>query len=150
MVLRHPLKSIAVLLNFFSIALLTVFMLYSATAIAETMVDCNAIHTGPCTKKAAGRSVTLEITPRPVRHMAELAFKVTVDPCATLPSTLMLDLSMPGMHMGKNQVVLTRKSTCTWEGKGVIVRCMSGRKLWQATILSTELGSPAFTFDVHD
>jgi hypothetical protein len=82
--------------------------------------------------------------------MAELTFSVTVTPGTAIPSTLTLDLSMPGMYMGKNQVVLQRKSTCTWEGKGVIVRCMSGRKLWQATIVSADLGNPSFIFEVRD
>jgi hypothetical protein len=117
---------------------------------AGTIADCNAIHSGPCTKQSAGRTVVLEINPRPVRQMAELTFAVTVTPGTALPSTLTLDLSMPGMYMGKNQVVLQRKSTCTWEGKGVIVRCMSGRKLWQATIVSADLGNPSFTFEVRD
>jgi hypothetical protein len=114
------------------------------------MADSNAIHSGPCTKHTAGRTVVLEINPRPVRHMAELTFTVTVTPGTDIPSTLTLDLTMPGMYMGKNQVMLQKKRTGTWEGKGVIVRCMSGRKLWQATIVSADLGNPSFTFEVRD
>lgn len=146
MVLRRQVKRSSLILAICSIALL----LFSATAHAETKADCNSIHSGPCTRQAAGRSISLEINPRPVRHMTDLTFTVTVTPCTALPSILILDLSMPGMYMGKNQVTMRKKSDCTWEGKGLIVRCMSGRKLWQATILSNDLGNPAFSFDVRD
>jgi hypothetical protein len=146
MVLRRQVKEIAAMATLCCLALL----LCAPSVFAESTADCNAIHNGPCTKQAAGRTVTLEINPRPVRHMTDLTFTVTVTPCASMPSALMLDLSMPGMYMGKNLVVLKRKSTCTWEGNGLIVKCMSGRKLWQATILSAELDNPVFSFDVRD
>jgi len=111
--------------------------------------DCN-IHEGPCTKKAGTATVTLDITPRPVRHMEELLFSLTVKPCSSLPDTLMLDLSMPGMDMGKNQVSLVKTGNCLYRGKGIIVKCKSGRKLWKATLLAAPLNNPAFTFDVRD
>ena len=82
--------------------------------------------------------------------MQELTFTLTVQPCETLPASLLLDLSMPGMMMGKNQVTLLKKSNCIYEGKGVIVRCMSGRTLWRVTIISDELHNPAFTFNVRE
>jgi hypothetical protein len=131
-------------------ALFAMMALCPLPASSETAADCNAIHTGPCTKLVQERKVTLEIDPKPVRHMAELTFRVTVEPCMELPSILLLDLGMPGMMMGENRVRMSRKSACTWEGKGIIVRCMSGRKLWQATILSPALANPSFTFDVRD
>ncbi|MBM3162776.1 MAG: hypothetical protein FJZ79_05570 [Chlorobi bacterium] len=115
----------------------------------EQKPDCD-IHGGPCTKTAGNSAVTLEISPRPVKHMQELLFSVTVKPCASLPDNLLLDLSMPGMEMGKNQVRLVRKGNCLYQGKGLIVKCMSGRKLWKATLLSEKLNNPAFTFDVRD
>ncbi len=122
----------------------------TAPAAAEPAADSNAIHAGPCTRSAAGREVTLEIDPKPVKHMKELTFRVTVEPCEGLAPNLLLDLSMPGMVMGRNQVRMSKRSGCTWEGKGLIVRCMSGRTLWKATLLSPELGNPAFTFNVRD
>jgi hypothetical protein len=146
MVLRHSLTAAATLLSLSFVALL----LCAAPLHAGTMADDNAIHSGPCTKQSAGRNVTLEISPKPVRHMTPLTFTVTIIPSNALTSTILLDLSMPGMYMGKNQVELKRKNDGTWEGKGLIVRCMSGRKQWQATVLSAELGNPAFTFDVRD
>ena len=63
---------------------------------------------------------------------------------------ILLDLSMPGMQMGKNQVTLFKKNACLYEGKGIIVRCMSKRTLWQVKILSDELKNTAFTINVRD
>jgi hypothetical protein len=82
--------------------------------------------------------------------MQELTFILTVTPCTSLPDTLVIDLGMPGMVMGRNQTVMKRTSGCTWKGTGIVVRCMSGRTLWQATILSEALNNTAFTFDVKE
>lgn len=143
MVLRRQLTRAA-------LALLVAMPLGAAPALADYTADSNAIHSGPCTKQAGDRQVTLDISPKPVKHMQELTFKVTMAPAEGLPSSLILDLSMPGMMMGKNQVTLKRQPGGAWEGKGIIVKCRSGRTLWQATILSPELGNPAFSFDVRD
>jgi len=129
----------------------TATLWHTSSARAEpAAAECDTIHTRPCTKVAAGRNVTLDITPKPVRHMKELTFTVTIDPCTSLPDTLQLDLSMPGMYMGKNRVTLAKTGECSYTGKGIIVRCMSGRTLWQATLLLPELNNPAFTFNVRD
>ncbi|NTV66893.1 MAG: hypothetical protein HGB06_04290 [Chlorobaculum sp.] len=117
---------------------------------AEPRANSNAIHSGPCAKQANGRTVTLDITPRPVRAMQPLLFRVSVEPSGDLPPVLMLDFSMPGMYMGQNRMKLVRTASGAWEGRGVIVRCMSGKKLWQLMLLSPELGNPAFSFDVRD
>lgn len=109
--------------------------------------DCD-INRGPCIKTAGKRTIIFDIAPKPVKAMEELTFVVKTEPCASLPETLTLDLGMPGMMMGKNQVVLRKQSDCTWSGKGIIVRCMSGRTLWRATLLSDALNNTAFTFDV--
>lgn len=143
MVLRRQLSRAA-------LALFVAMSLGATPALADYTADSNAIHSGPCTKQAGDRQVTLDISPKPVRHMQELTFRVTMAPAEGLPSSLILDLSMPGMMMGKNQVTLKRQPGGAWEGKGIIVKCRSGRTLWQATILSPELGNPAFSFNVRD
>ncbi|NTU67516.1 MAG: hypothetical protein HGB02_01400 [Chlorobiaceae bacterium] len=143
MVLRRQVSR-AALLSF------AAFAMAAATSRADSPADSNAIHAGPCTKRADGRLVTLEIDPKPVRHMRELTFRVTIEPCDGMPQHLLLDLAMPGMVMGRNQVRLSRRNGCTWEGRGLIVRCMSGRTLWRATLLSPGPGNPVFTFDVRD
>lgn len=130
--------------------MLVLLPLLPTSARADFIASNNAIHSGPCSKKAANRVVTLEIDPKPVRHMKELTFRVTVSPDDGMPAMLLLDLGMPGMVMGKNQLKMARKSDGSWEGKGVIVRCMSGGNLWKATIISPELGNPGFTFNVRN
>ena len=124
-------------------------MLISGSTLSANPVD-TTIHEKACTITSGSYTVTLNIDPKPIKHMKELTFSVTVSPCDKLPASLLLDLSMPGMAMGKNQVTLVKKSACLYEGKGIIVRCMSGRTLWQATILSDELNNPAFTFNVRE
>ena len=128
------------------------FVLFACMMMAggTLMAKESNIHQGPCSVTVGQRTVTLNIEPKPVKHMKELTFNVTVTPCDKLPDTLLLDLSMPGMQMGKNQVMLVKKSGCLYEGKGIIVRCMSGRTLWQATVLSDTLNNPAFTFNVRE
>jgi hypothetical protein len=133
--------------EFASLALL-VSMLIAGSTLSANTVD-NSIHEKACSVTAGKRIVTLNIDPKPVSAMKELTFSVTVKPCDKLPETLLLDLSMPGMAMGKNQITLVRKSACFYEGKGIIVKCMSGRTLWQVTLLSDELKNPAFTFNVR-
>ena len=136
-------------ITFFCTLALIAFMLIAGSTLSANPVD-NSIHEKACSVTAGQRTVTLNIDPKPVKHMKELTFSVTISPCDKLPDTLLLDLSMPGMEMGKNQVTLVRKSACLYEGKGIIVRCMSGRTLWQVTILSDELKNPAFTFNVRE
>jgi len=142
MVLRHQIKGVTALALFAS-------LLAPDRTLTGNERTCN-IHQGACTIIAGRRTVTLNIEPKPVRAMHELTFSVTVAPCDSLPERLLLDLSMPGMQMGKNQVALAKKNTGTYEGRGIIVRCMSGRTLWRAAILSAELNNPAFIFNVRE
>ncbi|NTW54218.1 MAG: hypothetical protein HGB15_05580 [Chlorobaculum sp.] len=130
---------------------LSLLLLVAAMPLhAEPKADSNAIHDAPCAKPANGRKVTLDITPRPVRAMQPLLFRVSVEPADNLPPVLTIDFSMPGMYMGQNRMKLVRTASGAWEGRGVIVRCMSGKKLWKLMLLSPELGNPAFSFDVRD
>lgn len=122
------------------------FILISGSRL---MAKKSNIPQDPCTIIAGGRCVTLNIEPKPVKAMKELTFSVMVTPSNRLPDKLLIDLSMPGMQMGNNQITLVKKSACLYEGKGIIVRCMSGRTLWQVKILSDKLNNPAFTFNVR-
>jgi hypothetical protein len=105
------------------------------------------IHHGPCSQKIGDTEVSLEITPRPVRAMRELHFKVVVrgDDPSQPP---FVDLDMPGMFMGPNVVRLKASSPHTNEGSGLLVRCMSGRRDWRATVCLPEIGAAQFFFDV--
>jgi hypothetical protein len=113
---------------------------------AQSVIDC-AIQSGPCTKSFADGTLTLDITPRPVRAMHDLTFTVTFSGVKPA-SDLVIDLSMPGMPMGPNRVVLKRAGDNTYQGTGVIVRCPSGRRTWKATVAVPDKGSAEFVFDV--
>ena len=143
MVFRHQIAS-----GSCALAVLACLLIPGNRLIAKTR-EC-AIHDGPCTVTTGNRSVILNIEPKPVRAMKELLFSVTITPGDNLPATLQLDLTMPGMQMGQNQITLHKKSDGIYEGKGIIVRCMSGRTLWQVTFLSREMNNPSFTFNVRE
>jgi hypothetical protein len=105
------------------------------------------IHQGPCSQTIGDTEVSLEITPHPVMAMRELHFKVMVR--GRYPSQPpFVDLDMQGMFMGPNVVRLTASSPRTYEGRGLIVKCMSHRTKWRATVCLPEIGAAHFFFDV--
>ncbi len=112
----------------------------------EVKVDCD-IQSGGCQKQINARTVHLEILPKPVKAMKDLTFQVKISGDSILEAPF-IDLGMPGMKMGPNRVILKKKDAATYEGQGVIVRCKSGKTIWQATVVLPELGSVVFTFDV--
>ena len=113
---------------------------------AESQINCDP-HKGLCIKSIGSLTVSLEITPRPVKAMHELIFTVAIsgNPPSKDPY---IDLGMPGMKMGPNRVLLKRTDQGYYEGKGVIVRCPSGRRTWFANITLPESGEVKFIFDV--
>ena len=141
------------LVNLFSVVLLTVFLLAAPGRIAagdkyQEMINCD-LHQGTCTRSLAGCTVTLTVTPRPVKAMQDLLFQVRLS--GKLPSNIKppyIDLKMPGMNMGPNRVQLKSTGNATYEGRGVIVRCPSGRRTWQAAVTIHTAGQTDFIFDV--
>lgn len=112
----------------------------------QAAINCD-IQKGACTQSMAGRNITLEVLPRPVKAMQELTFKVRIGGDVDLaPSRIRLN--MPAMDMGKNQVPLKLNAQGIYEGKGVIVRCRSGRRTWKATVDFPNIESVDFIFDV--
>jgi hypothetical protein len=141
------------LLNMFTVVLLIAFLLAAPGRISagdkyQEMINCE-LHQDACTQNLAGFTVTLEVTPRPVKAMRDLSFKVTLTgklpPNTKLPY---IDLGMPGMNMGPNRVQLKSAGNATYEGRGVIVRCPSGRRTWQAAVTIPDVGQTDFIFDV--
>ena len=108
--------------------------------------DCS-IDQGPCTKSVGNREVIFDISPKPVSVMKEVTFIVHVIGRNVAP-TLLLDLSMPGMYMGRNEVVLKKRPDGKYVGKGILPRCPSGRRLWQAEIDIPGTGKVSFRFNV--
>lgn len=113
---------------------------------AEVKLDCD-IQSGSCRKQINGRIVDLEILPKPVKAMTDLTFQVKISG-DLLSEAPFIDLGMPGMKMGPNRVVLKKIGAATYEGQGVIVRCQSGKTIWQATVTLPDIGKAVFTFDV--
>jgi hypothetical protein len=136
-----------------TIAILAMFLLsFSGTGRAgdkyQEMINCQ-LHQGACTQSLKESTVTLTVTPRPVTAMQDLLFQVSLKgklPPETQPPYI--DLGMPGMDMGPNRVQLKSACDATYEGKGVIVRCRSGRRTWQATVTIPDVGRTEFIFDV--
>jgi len=112
----------------------------------EFTVNCNA-HKGACSQSSGNFTVTLEITPRPVKAMQDLIFKVSIAGARPAKHPH-IDLGMPAMKMGPNQVSLKPTGPGTYEGTGVIVRCPSGKRTWFANIVIPGEGEVKFVFDV--
>ena len=96
-----------------------------------------------------GREVLLSITPWPPGSMREVDFIVSLQGYAGTASPY-VDLSMPGMEMGRNRVDLSRGADGRYRGKGVFVRCPSGRRGWEATVTAPGAGKAVFHLDVAD
>jgi len=121
---------------------------------------------GPCTAPlSGGGQVTLELGPRPLRTMKDLAVRAAVSrggeardgapaPSSLSPTggegrgeraagagvKLSVSFTMPGMEMGRNEVAL-EPGPDGFAGKAVLVRCPSGRKQWAADVAVTRGGA---------
>ena len=129
----------------FSVLLLFVFVSIAHSAPSHAS-ECD-IDRGPCTAIAGRTEVTLDITPQPVKAMKELFFRVTVKG-SQIKAPLLLKLSMPGMYMVRNEVVLKKMPDGSFSGRGIIPRCPSGKKLWQADIAIPSDGRVSYRFYV--
>ena len=124
------------------------------TAFADdSLINCDA-HKDACSQTIGDLTVSLEITPRPVKAMQDLVFKVSLtgsppgqSPYSPLQNPY-IDLGMPAMKMGPNRVELKENDAGTYEGRGVIVRCKSGRRTWFANVTIPGTGEVKFIFDV--
>ncbi|MGD9235820.1 MAG: hypothetical protein PVF09_04045 [Desulfobacterales bacterium] len=120
----------------------------SAADKYQKMINCD-LHAGPCTQSLSETTVTLEVTPRPVKALQNLSFKVTLSGNQVISTKApYIDLGMPGMNMGPNRVQLKSAGGNSYAGQGVIVKCPSGRRTWQATVTIPGAGQTEFIFDV--
>jgi hypothetical protein len=92
-------------------------------------------------------TVTLDITPRPVTAMQDSTFSVKISGNEPAQAPY-LDLGMPAMKMGPNRVLLKPTGNGAYSGKGIIVRCKSGRRTWFANVVVPGAGEAQFVFDV--
>ena len=130
-----------------SIVLMGVFFMLSPACArsGDYVADC-VIDSGPCRMQVIDAQVELDITPKPVKAMEELLFVLSVRNIQY--HQLILDLSMPGMQMGQNRIILSKREDGKYVGKGVIPRCPSGRRLWEASIDLPGAGTTRFRFNV--
>lgn len=139
-------KTACSILTVMGILLMHATMVTHSASASESLINCDA-HRGACSQSLGDLTVSLEITPRPVKAMQDLVFKVTFSgqPPSKIPY---IDLGMPGMKMGPNRVLLRQTEKGYYEGKGVIVRCPSGRRTWFADVTIPGSGEVKFIFDV--
>jgi len=99
--------------------------------------DCD-FNKGTCTRteEISGLEITLDINPKPLTVMSELQFNVSINnkgmPVSNAETALYL--TMPGMFMGKNEVLLKHSHGNNYEGSGIIPYCSSGAKTWMAEV----------------
>ncbi len=116
-------------------------------------IDCD-IHADSCFKVITEDNIIVEfnINPKPVRSMSNLVFSITLKekdkPISD--ANVEIDLTMPGMFMAKNRVFLKHKGNGRYEGKGVIVRCPSGKRIWKADVIIERNGKTASTTYVFE
>jgi len=130
----------------FNLILLFAALSVNTVFAGSATINCQA-HDGKCALALGNESVTLEITPQPVTAMQDSTFtvKISGDQPAQTPY---LDLGMPAMKMGPNRVQLKPAGKGSYTGKGVIVRCKSGRRTWFANVVVPGAGEVKFIFDV--
>ncbi len=108
------------------------------------------VHAGPVAGRAGTQAVILDISPKPVRAMRELAFSVALPGRDAALGPPRVDLEMPGMRMPPNRVDLARGADGIYRGTGVIVRCGTGRRTWSAAVTLPDRTRASFAFDVAD
>jgi hypothetical protein len=120
---------------------------------AENRTACD-IQRGSCIiETGEGMTIEFDVQPKPVAAMSELTFIVNLSRGGSpvKNASTALDLSMPGMFMGKNRPVLKQVYDGRYEGKGIITKCPSGKKTWQAEVTVEHTGKTAvasFVFEV--
>lgn len=108
--------------------------------------DCD-INNGSCIKKTGGMEVQFDLTPKPVRTMQELTFTVAIKGSIS-SDNLIISLEMPGMYMGEYKVIARKSTKGIYKGQGLIPRCLSGKKLWRATVETPSGLNTGFLFEV--
>jgi hypothetical protein len=115
----------------------------------EGLLHSCDLRDGPCARPLeGGGEVTLELAPRPLRTMQDLAVRVQVSGAAA--DEVSVRFAMPGMEMGENRSALAPTGGGRFDGKAVLVRCRSGRKDWIAEVHVARGGvaAPAVRFRV--
>ncbi len=129
------------------IFLILLILMSCSDKSSDILPDCD-INSVPCIKSYGGKDISFGIEPRPVKAMESLYFRVKLTNYKN-PQSIIVDLSMPEMSMGYNQVSLEKTGLDTYEGRGIIPACPSGRRLWKASIIINDKVEESFLFNVH-
>jgi nitrogen fixation protein FixH len=103
-------------------------------------VSCN-FGLAPCSGRLANSTIVdFDIQPRPVKAMSALLLgvKLRQNGKPVNNKVIRVDFTMPGMYMARNQPLLKQVAEGRYEGKGVIPRCITGKKTWQAEVMINE------------
>ncbi len=92
--------------------------------------------------------VGITVTPQPIRAMKPLHFQVDLQDDGE-PESVIVDLSMPDMYMGLNQVTMKEIRPGVYEGVGIVPICPTGLTLWQASVIIDNQVAGDFFFDVQ-
>jgi hypothetical protein len=130
-----------------SVFLILFLLIACSDKSSNPSTDCD-INSGPCIKSYGGREMSFGIEPRPVRAMGALYFSVKLKNYEN-PRSIIVDLSMHGMAMGSNQVLLKKTDKNAYEGHGIVPVCPTGKKLWKAGIIIDDKLEETFSFNVQ-
>jgi len=131
---------------FFCLLIIHIIPVQALDADQPGLENCDIQHNS-CIQKLSGTVVILDINPKPVKTMKDLKFRIILRGQQPMEAPY-IDLGMPDMKMGPNRVLLRSLGKGVYEGKGTIVRCLSGKKIWKATVTVPSLGVVEFIFDV--
>ncbi|WP_333652523.1 FixH family protein [Dissulfurispira sp.] len=100
--------------------------------------------------------MVFDCNPKPVKSMSEILFGVTLreKDKPVQDASVEIYLTMPGMFMGDNRILLMHKEKGRYEGKGVIARCPSGKRIWKADVIivhpSKKTTHASYVFEVKN
>jgi nitrogen fixation protein FixH len=117
------------------------------TAVA--LPDGDPLPPGTLRAAAGTQRVILSLDPWPPRAMEEIAFDVSL-PGYEGDAPPRVELSMPGMEMGRNRVPLSRSGDGHFRGTGLFVRCPSGKRDWVAAVSVPGRGKAVFRVELAD
>jgi hypothetical protein len=95
-----------------------------------------------CAGDAGGVRVVLDLSPHPPVPLKEIdaAVRLTRGGEPVAGAEVAVELSMPGMFMGDNRIPLRATGAGHYAGKGVLLRCASGRRDWVAEVVIRQAG----------
>jgi nitrogen fixation protein FixH len=128
--------------------------IHAAGAVGEG-VHCDA-GAKSCASDVGDLRIVLDLSPRPPLPLSELeaAVRLTRGGAPVSGAEVAVLLSMPGMYMGENRIPLSASGDGRYAGKGVLLRCATGRRDWVADVVVRlpDAGEPRarFAFQVAE